>query len=102
MPRVGVLALEGDFEAHCKAMAAAGADVAEVRTAAQLADVDGLVIPGGESTTMLKLLHIENLFEDLQNFGSKKPIFGTCAGAILHARDVFSPSQESLGLLDIG
>ena len=102
MPRVGVLALQGDFVAHCKALAAAGAEVVEVRTAAQLAAVDGLVIPGGESTTMLKLLRIENLFEELQNFGSHKPIFGTCAGAILLARDVINPSQESLGLMDIG
>ena len=83
-------------------MAAAGADVLEVRTAAQLAAVDGLVIPGGESTTMLKLLRIENLFEELQKFGAHKPIFGTCAGAILLARDVINPSQESLGLMDIG
>ena len=102
MPRVGVLALQGDFEAHAKALAEAGAEVVEVRTAAQLAAVDGLVIPGGESTTMLKLLRIENLFEELQNFGSTKPIFGTCAGAILLARDVTGPSQESLGLMDIG
>ena len=102
MARVGVLALQGDFEAHCKALAAAGADVVEVRTAAELAAVDGLVIPGGESTTMLKLLRIENLFDDLQKFGSHKPIFGTCAGAILLARDVINPSQESLDLMDIG
>ncbi len=102
MARVGVLALQGDFEAHCKALAAAGAEAVEVRTAAQLASVDGLVIPGGESTTMLKLLRIENLFDDLKAFGDKKPIFGTCAGAILLARDVINPSQESLGLMDIG
>ncbi len=102
MPRVGVLALQGDFEAHRKALAEAGAEVVEVRTAPELHSVDGLVIPGGESTTMLKLLRIENLFDELQTFGSKKPIFGTCAGAILLARDVMSPSQESLGLMDIG
>ena len=103
MARVGVLALQGDFEAHCKALASAGAgaDVVEVRTAAELAAVDGLVIPGGESTAMLKLLRVENLFDDLQIFGSHKPIFGTCAGAILLARDVINPSQESLGLMDI-
>ena len=102
MPRVGVLALQGDFDAHCKAFAAAGSDVVEVRTAAQLAAVDGLVIPGGESTTMLKLLRMEDLFEEIQRFGSTKPIFGTCAGAILLAREVMNPSQESLGLMDIG
>ena len=102
MARVGVLALQGDFEAHCKALAEAGAEVVAVRTAAELDAVDGLVIPGGESTTMLKLLRIENLFDELKRFGSAKPIFGTCAGAILLARDVMSPSQESLGLMDIG
>jgi 5'-phosphate synthase pdxT subunit len=63
--------------------------------------VDGLVIPGGESTTMLKLLHIENLFEPLREFGDRKPIFGTCAGAILVAKQVHNPEQESLGLMDI-
>jgi 5'-phosphate synthase pdxT subunit len=102
LPRVGVLALQGDFEAHRKALAEAGAEVVEVRTAEELHSVDGLVIPGGESTTMLKLLRIENLFEEIQEFGSKKPIFGTCAGAILLAREVTGPSQESLGLMDIG
>ncbi len=90
-PKVGVLALQGDFEAHGKALARAGADPVEVRTAAELDSVDGLVIPGGESTTMLKLLHYENLFEPLRAFGAAKPIFGTCAGAILLADDVSHP-----------
>jgi pyridoxal 5'-phosphate synthase pdxT subunit len=102
MPRVGVLALQGDFQAHRKVLAEAGAEAVEVRTAAELAAVDGLVIPGGESTTMLKLLRIENLFDEIKKFGSEKPIFGTCAGAILLAREVMSPSQESLDLMDIG
>ena len=99
--RVGVLALQGDFEAHERALQRAGADAVEVRTAADLEGVDGLIIPGGESTTMLKLIDQENLFEPLREFGERKPIFGTCAGAILLARGVTNPVQRSLGLMDI-
>lgn len=98
---VGVLALQGDFEAHRKALEHAGANVVEVRTAAQLDLIDGLVIPGGESTTMLKVLEYENMFEPLRDFGARKPIFGTCAGAILIARAVTNPVQASLDLMDI-
>ena len=71
------------------------------RRAAQLDEIDGLIIPGGESTTMLKLLHDEDLIEPLAEFGRRKPMFGTCAGAILMASEVSSPAQESLGLMDI-
>lgn len=100
--RVGVLALQGDFEAHRKALdLAGGAESVEVRTAADLADLDGLVIPGGESTTMLKLLDIEQLFEPIKFFGLRKPIFGTCAGAILLATSVSHPAQASFALMDI-
>lgn len=98
---IGILALQGDFEAHRKAIESAGAVAMEVRTEADLSRIDGLIIPGGESTAMLKLLHIENLFEPLQQFGQKKPIFGTCAGAILLASEVLHPRQESLGLMDL-
>ncbi len=104
---VGVLALQGDFEAHRKALERAGARAVEVRTKDQLAHVDGLIIPGGESTTMLKLLDIEGLTDDVRAFGEKKPIYGTCAGAILLAREVTHPPgtryepQQSLGLMDI-
>jgi 5'-phosphate synthase pdxT subunit len=66
-----------------------------------LETIDGLIIPGGESTTMLKLLDEEHLFEPLQRFGEKKPIFGTCAGAILLASEVLNPAQRSLGLMDL-
>jgi 5'-phosphate synthase pdxT subunit len=100
-PKVGVLALQGDFEAHCRAIERAGATAVEVRTAEELNGVDALVIPGGESTTMLKLLGIEGLFEPLADFGAGKPIFGTCAGAILLAKEVLSPAQASLGLMDL-
>lgn len=99
---VGVLALQGDYERHMRALEAAGAHAVEVRTAAEMAAADALVLPGGESTTMLKLLHREGLFEPLKAFGESKPIFGTCAGAILLATHVTSPEQESLGLMDIG
>ncbi len=100
-PKIGILALQGDFEAHRKALARAGAQAVEVRSATELEAVDALIIPGGESTTMLKLLSLENLFEPLQEFGNTKPIFGTCAGAILLSREVLNPPQKSLGLVDL-
>jgi pyridoxal 5'-phosphate synthase pdxT subunit len=100
--RVGVLALQGDFEAHRKALdLAGGAETVEVRAAADLDGLDGLVIPGGESSTMLKLLDIEQLFEPIKAFGLRKPIFGTCAGAILLAASVSHPAQASFALMDI-
>ena len=99
--RVGVLALQGDFEAHQKALERAGADAVQVRTADQLAAVDGLVIPGGESTTMLKLIDYMGLKEPLRDFAAEKPVFGTCAGAILLANDVQNPPQESFGVVDM-
>lgn len=101
MKTVGVLALQGDFEAHRKAVEAAGGKAVEVRTAAEIDACDGLIVPGGESTTMLKLLEIENLTEPLRQFGAAKPVFGTCAGAILLAHSVSNPVQTCLDLLDI-
>jgi 5'-phosphate synthase pdxT subunit len=101
MKRVGVLALQGDFEAHQRALTRAGAEAVEVRSAADLKNLQGLVIPGGESTTMLKLIEQENLLEPLREFGREHPIFGTCAGAILMATEVGNPPQASLGLMDI-
>jgi 5'-phosphate synthase pdxT subunit len=98
---VGVLALQGDFDAHARALQQADANPVEVRTVKDLARCDGLIIPGGESTTMLKLIGLENLLEPLRDFGRNKPIFGTCAGAILLAQEVSAPSQPSLALLDI-
>jgi 5'-phosphate synthase pdxT subunit len=100
-PRIGVLALQGDFEAHRRAIDLAGGEAVEVRSAADLPALDALILPGGESTTMLKLLHEEHLFEPLRQFGAEKPVFGTCAGAILLASEVLNPRQESLGLMDI-
>jgi 5'-phosphate synthase pdxT subunit len=101
MKTVGVLALQGDYEAHARALTRAGAAAREVRTATGLAGLDGLVIPGGESTTMLKLMDYYGLFEPLRGFGMEKPIFGTCAGAILLASEVLNPSQPSLALCDL-
>jgi 5'-phosphate synthase pdxT subunit len=99
--RVGVLALQGDFQAHMRALDRAGAEAVEVRSAADLETVQGLVIPGGESTTMVKLLEQEKLLDPLREFGQRRPIFGTCAGAILLATDVANSPQASLGLMDM-
>jgi 5'-phosphate synthase pdxT subunit len=101
LKRVGVLALQGDFDAHAKAITRAGGLAVEVRTAEQLRSVDGLVIPGGESTTMLKLLNFMDLVEPLAEFAQTKPIFGTCAGVILLATNVLNPSQQSFAALDL-
>jgi 5'-phosphate synthase pdxT subunit len=101
MKRVGVLALQGDFAAHGAALARAGAEPVYVRDREQFRDIDGLVIPGGESTTMLKLLHEDGLMDTLAEFGLHKPVFGTCAGAILMAAEVSNPAQESLALMAI-
>jgi len=98
---VGILALQGDFDAHRKAVERAGGWAVEVRSAKELDACDGLIVPGGESTTMLKLLDIENLTEPLRQFAARKPVFGTCAGAILLAHSVTGPAQPSLDLIDI-
>jgi 5'-phosphate synthase pdxT subunit len=100
LPRVGVLAIQGDYAAHATALAESGADPCEVRKPDQLAALDGLILPGGESTTMLKFIERYGFFKTLQEFCSQKPVFGTCAGAILLAREVHNPAQRSLGLLD--
>lgn len=99
LPRIGVLAIQGDYAAHATALSEAGAVPCEVRNPSQLADLDGLVLPGGESTTMLKFLK-RGFFETLEKFCGSHPVFGTCAGAILLAREVLNPPQRSLGLLD--
>lgn len=99
--KVGVLSLQGDFAAHGAMLERAGAEPVYVREAGQLDDIAGLILPGGESTTMLKLMRYEGLFEPLVAFGRRKPVFGTCAGAILMARHVTSPEQESFALVDL-
>jgi pyridoxal 5'-phosphate synthase pdxT subunit len=100
-PRIGVLAIQGDFAAHAQALREAGADALEVRTPAQLEGLDGLILPGGESTTFLKFLERDGLLESLQRFVEQKPVFGTCAGCILLARNVSHPTQQSLAVMDI-
>ena len=99
---VGVLAIQGDFALHAKMLERIGAPYKLVKHASQLAEVGGLVLPGGESTTMLKFFSNENMGEAIREFvASGQPVFGTCAGAILLAREVLNPAQERLGLLDI-
>jgi 5'-phosphate synthase pdxT subunit len=105
MPRIGVLAIQGDFAAHMATLSEAGAEVYEVRKAAELRQVDGLVIPGGESTTLLKFILNPDLdyIEAFQEFHQAgKPMFGTCAGLILVAKDVLNPAQFSFGFIDVG
>jgi len=101
MARIGVLALQGDFAVHAKVLAGLGSEAVEVRRVAQLPGLDGLVIPGGESTTVLNLMADEPWFPALKRFkDGGGALMGTCAGAILLAREVVNPAQESLGLLD--
>ena len=97
---IGVLALQGDFDAHRRRLEELGAEVVLVKKPEQLDHIDGLVIPGGESGTFLKLLG-EGGFEKLKQFVKTKPTFGTCAGAILLAREVENPKQVGLGALNI-
>ena len=99
--KIGVLALQGDFDAHRRRLEELGAEVVLVKKPEQLDEIEGLVIPGGESGTFLKLLG-EAGFEKLKQFARTKPTFGTCAGAILLASEVDNPKQAGLGVLDIG
>ena len=107
MKTVGILSLQGDFDAHRRAVEQASAAAQtparaiEVRTAGELAQCDALIIPGGESTTMWKLLEMEQLVDPLRAFASQKPVYGSCAGAILLASSVTHPAQASLGVMDI-
>ena len=101
-PRIGVLALQGGFAPHRDVLRRLGADVAEVRRVAQLDALDGLVIPGGESTTLLNLMGDEPWFEALRAFHTRGGrMLGTCAGGILLSREARGPTQPSLGLLDV-
>jgi 5'-phosphate synthase pdxT subunit len=98
--KVGVLAIQGDFDAHRRRLQQLGADVVEVRKPEQFDEIDALVIPGGESTTFLKVLG-EQGFEKLKQFVLTRPTFGTCAGAIMLAKQVENPSQRGLGALNV-
>src|SRR5580692_1645052 len=97
--KIGVLALQGDFDAHRIRLEQLGARVVLVKKPEQLDEIEGLVIPGGESGTFLKLLG-EKGFEKLKEFVHAKPTFGTCAGAILLAAEVENPKQAGLGTID--
>ena len=102
MPSIGVLALQGDFEAHRKAVAAAGLDAREVRTAGELLSADALILPGGESTAMWKLMEGTGLVEAIGELAaSGRPILATCAGAILLSRRITNPDRAGMGLLDL-
>ena len=97
---IGVLALQGDFDAHRRRLEELGAEVVLVKKPEQLDQIEGLIIPGGESGTFLKLLGPAG-FEKLKDFVKSKPTFGTCAGAILLASEVENPEQVGLGALNI-
>jgi pyridoxal 5'-phosphate synthase pdxT subunit len=99
-PRIGVLAIQGDYDAHAHALREAGAEPVLVRKPEELAGIDGLIIPGGESTTFLKFLERDGFLASLQDFVQAKPTFGTCAGCILLATEVTHPPQASLGVLN--
>jgi 5'-phosphate synthase pdxT subunit len=102
MARIGVLALQGDFAAHAAALAELGIEAEEVRRPHELAGLAGLVMPGGESTTLLNLMRDEPWFEELRLFHERGgALLGTCAGAILLARKVLNPEQPGLGLIDV-
>ncbi|HEX6496017.1 MAG TPA: pyridoxal 5'-phosphate synthase glutaminase subunit PdxT [Acidobacteriaceae bacterium] len=99
-PRIGILAIQGDYDAHAHALREVGAEPVLVRKPGQLAGLDGLIIPGGESTTFLKFLERDGFLESLRDFTNATPTFGTCAGCILLASRVLHPPQPSLGVLD--
>lgn len=100
--KIGILAVQGDFEAHAEMLKNMGVESVEVRTPADLEGCDGLILPGGESTTQLQFLKEEGLDQAIRKFSATdKAIFGTCAGAILLASEVKNPKQDSLALLDM-
>jgi len=99
-PHIGVLALQGAFDVHAKRLAALGANTVLVRKPEELATLDGLVLPGGESTTFLKNLERAGFYDVLNAFVHTKPVFGTCAGCILLANEVLNPTQKSFAVLD--
>lgn len=98
--KIGVLALQGDFIEHISMLNSLGAETVEVRLPHHLEGLDGLIIPGGESTTIGKLAEAFHLLEPLRNFGMRRAIWGTCAGAIFLAKEIHRP-QPLLGLMDI-
>ncbi len=101
--KIGVLALQGAFREHIEKLRALGVDAVEVRLPRELEGLDGLIIPGGESTTMGKLMAAYDLYEPIRRLaGQGKPVWGTCAGMIMLAKDIDASDQPRLGLMDIG
>ncbi|MDE3104067.1 MAG: pyridoxal 5'-phosphate synthase glutaminase subunit PdxT [Acidobacteriota bacterium] len=100
-PKIGVLALQGAFQAHAAVLSMLGAIPVEVRLPDDLDGLDGLILPGGESTTMLRFLELHGFLDRLRDFVHTHPTFGTCAGAILLAHAVQNPPQPSLDAIDI-
>ena len=100
--RIGVLALQGAYDVHAAMLRQIGAESVLIRRREQLQGLDGLVIPGGESTTFLKHLERDGFFDALSTFVASTPTFGTCAGCILLAKDVHHPAQKSFAVMDIG
>lgn len=101
MAPVGILAVQGDFQAHGKALDRLGTAWRFVKKPSELNGLSGLILPGGESTTFLKFLQEEAWFEPIRRFAGSRPVFGTCAGTILLAEKVENPAQDSLGLLHV-
>ena len=100
--KIGILAVQGDFEAHTAVLHELGAETVEVRMVTDLEGCDGLILPGGESTTQLQFLEEEGLYDAIREFSAKGgAIFGTCAGAILLATQVKNPAQDSLKLMNM-
>ncbi len=99
--RVGILALQGAVGPHAEKLSALGVTPVEVRTPNELDSLAGIILPGGESTTMIHLLHKNNLWEPLGRFVRERPVLGVCAGLILLAKEVEHPAQDSLGALDV-
>jgi pyridoxal 5'-phosphate synthase pdxT subunit len=97
--RIGVLALQGAFQEHCAVLTKLGIDAVEVRTVEQLGDLDGLIIPGGESTTIGKLASWYGLLDELRKKAARLPVWGTCCGLVFMARDV-GMDQPLLGIMD--
>jgi 5'-phosphate synthase pdxT subunit len=100
-PTIGILALQGAFDVHAKRLTDLGANTLLVRRPEQLANLDALILPGGESTTFLKHLERAGFYDALKAFVQTRPTFGTCAGCILLAKDVTNPPQTSFGVLDV-
>jgi 5'-phosphate synthase pdxT subunit len=98
--KIGVLAIQGDFDAHRRRLEELGAEVVLVRKPEELDEVEGLVIPGGESGAFLRILGEEGM-KKLRDFVRVKPTFGTCAGAIMLAKEITNPAQVGLGALDV-